>query len=320
MIPSQHFIPRTITYVRHHFTRSDHFNGAWGITHLAAQQELGLLSQRRSRFGVGDSNRAVVAGENLSAHSLSKNIMTRSIKELYGHKLNATDHADIGHVKDFYFDDQSWAVRYLVVDTGTWLASRQVLLSPHAIGSLQQPGKVLTVNLTKKQIEDSPPIEWHKPVSRQYEEEYYQYYGWPYYWQGDGLWGMSGFPILDSKGKKLPTEQSITADHHHKPADTHLRSAQAVKGYRIQASDGIVGHVADFILDDERWAITQLIIKIGHRLSGSEVAIQTGDITRISYDESTVFVKLTIAEVQQSEAYDHTAPVSLVNPTKNLPL
>ena len=112
----------------------------------------------------------------------------------------------------------------------------------------------------------------------------------------------------------------IATDHHHKPADAHLRSTQAVKGYRIQASDGIVGHVADFIMDDERWVVTQVIIKVGHRLSGSEVAIPTSDIIRISYDESTVFVKLTVSEVQQSAAYDHTAPVSFVNPTKNLPL
>ena len=100
-------------------------------------------------------------------------------------------------MKDFYFDDQNWAVRYVVADTGAWLPGRQVLISPHAFSSLDQAGKLLVVNLTRKQIEDSPSIESHKPVSRQYEEEYYRYYGWPYYWQGDGLWGLSGFPILE---------------------------------------------------------------------------------------------------------------------------
>src|SRR5271154_416291 len=134
--------------------------------------------------------------------------MLRSIKQLYGDKLRASD-GDVGRVKDFYFDDQNWAVRYLVADTGTWLTSRQVLLAPHGFGSLHQTGKFLLVNLTRKQIEDSPSIEWRKPVSRQYEEEYYRYYGWPYYWQGDGLWGMSGFPILESPAKHLPGEKAF---------------------------------------------------------------------------------------------------------------
>ena len=100
--------------------------------------------------------------------------MLRSINQLYGDKLGASD-GEIGQVKDFYFDDQNWAIRYLVADTGSWLPGRQVLISPHAFGSLYQAGKLLLVNLTRKQIEDSPSIESHKPVSRQYEEEYYRY-------------------------------------------------------------------------------------------------------------------------------------------------
>src|SRR5271169_4822536 len=112
--------------------------------------------------------------------------MLQSSKQLYGDKLGVSD-GEIGHVKDFYFDDKSWAVRYLVADTSSWISGRLVLLAPHAFGSLHQDGKVLLVNLTRKQIENSPSIDTQKPVSRQYEEEYYQYYGWPYYWQGDGL-------------------------------------------------------------------------------------------------------------------------------------
>lgn len=104
--------------------------------------------------------------------------MLQSIKQLSGKKLGASD-GDIGHVKDFYFDDQTWAVRYVIADTGNWLPGRQVLISPYAFGGLHQAEKVLRVNLTRKQIENSPAIESHKPVSRQYEEEYHRYYGWP---------------------------------------------------------------------------------------------------------------------------------------------
>ncbi len=228
--------------------------------------------------------------------------MLRSIKQLYGDKLGASD-GEIGHVKDFYFDDQNWAVRYVVADTGSWLPGRQVLLSPHAFGNLDQTGNVLRMNLTRKQIENSPAIELHKPVSRQYEEEYYRYYGWPFYWQGGGLWGMSGFPILELPPKPLPGEPAPASDRHSESADAHLRSTQAVSGYHLQASDGTVGHVCDFMVDAQSWAIRQLAIKTGHRFSGKEVEIPTRAVDRISWDESKLFVNLTKAAVEQSPAH-----------------
>lgn len=102
----------------------------------------------------------------------------QSIKQLYGKKLGASD-AELGHVKDFYFDDQNWTVRYVVADTGNWLPERQVLLSPLAFSHMYPAEKLLPVNLTRNQIENSPMIETHKPMSRQFEEEYHRYYGWP---------------------------------------------------------------------------------------------------------------------------------------------
>jgi hypothetical protein len=227
--------------------------------------------------------------------------MLQSIKQLYGNKLGASD-GEIGHVKDFYFDDQNWAIRYLVADTGTWLPGRQVLISPHAFGSLHRAGQLLLVNLTRKQIEDSPSIESHKPVSRQYEEEYYRYYGWPYYWEGSGLWGLSGFPILELPPNPLPSEPANAIGPQPERADAHLRSTQAVDGYHLQASDGIIGHVCDFMIEPQSWAIRQLVIKTGHRFSGKEVQIPTSQVDRISYEKSTVFVNLTSEAVQQSPA------------------
>ena len=111
------------------------------------------------------------------------------------------------------------------------------------------------MNLTRKQIEDSPAIESHKPVSRQYEEEYHRYYGWPYYWQGGGVWGMSGFPILELPPKPLPGEPAAAIGPQPERADAHLRNTQAVNGYHLQATDGIIGHVCDFMMDDKSWAI-----------------------------------------------------------------
>jgi PRC-barrel domain protein len=224
--------------------------------------------------------------------------MLHSVKHLYGSRLGASD-GDIGHVKDFLFDDQSWVVRYLVADTGDWLSGRQVLISPHAFVSLDWTGKLLLVRLRRKQIENSPSIELHKPVSRQYEEAYYRYYGWPYYWEGSGLWGLSGFPILELPPTPLPGGPVSASSRDPGSADAHLRSTQAVNGYHIQASDGTIGHICDFMMEAHTWAIRQLVVKIGHRFSGSEVQIATSQVVRISYDKSTVFVNLTSKAVEE---------------------
>src|SRR5881394_2979061 len=145
--------------------------------------------------------------------------MLRSLKQLYGGKLGASD-GEIGQIKDFYFDDQNWAIRYLVADTGTWLTGRQVLISPHSLATLAASGKVVRVGLTRKQIENSPPIESQKSVSRQYEEEYHKYYGWPSYWKG---------AAADMIGPQPERE-------------VHLHSAQAVNGYLVRMGEETIGH------------------------------------------------------------------------------
>jgi hypothetical protein len=165
--------------------------------------------------------------------------MLRSIKQLYGGKLHASD-GEIGHVKEFYFDDQKWVVRYAVVDTGSWLLGRQVLIAPHAFGMLDQNTAFLLVNLTRQEIEKSPPIESHKPVSRQYEEEYFRYYGWPSYWMGEGIWGPnavpivsptpSPLPIVSPPPSPLPSELAEESGKALNVNDPHLRSTRAVTG------------------------------------------------------------------------------------------
>ena len=221
--------------------------------------------------------------------------MLQSIKQLYGNKLAALD-GDIGHVKDFYLDDENWVVRYLVADTGSWLTGRLVLLTPHAFGKLDQDEKTLHIKLHKKKIQDSPSIESHKPVSRQYETDYYSYYGWPTYWDGSAMWGIGGYPAVLPPSKK---EMEIQKKYHHRD-DKHLRSMQAVTGYHIQSVDGEIGHVNSFLVDDKSWAIHELVIETGHWYSGKEILIPTSKVKRISYEESKVFASLTKADIQQT--------------------
>jgi hypothetical protein len=190
--------------------------------------------------------------------------MLRKTKDLVGARLAAQD-GDIGHVKDFYFDDRSWTFRYLVADTGKWLEDRQVLLSPFAVRGLEEhPHKIIHVNLSKAQIEASPSIEEHKPISRQYELEYLQYYGWPEYWPGPLLWGP-----VEAPWAYIPTGAPSLPAHPVNPLDTsgdaHLRSARDISGfsgYQIQALDQVFGHVDTSSLRTETgpfgtWSVTR---------------------------------------------------------------
>jgi hypothetical protein len=226
--------------------------------------------------------------------------MLQNIKELYGHKLAALD-GDIGHVKDFYFDDTTWAVRYLVADTGSWLTERLVLLTHHALGNhafgrSDADADVLRVDLTRKQIEDSPSIDSHRPVSRQFEAEYYHYYGWPTYWQAGGMLGVAGFPSVTP----LLTPETHPHHGHNQRDDIHLRSTKAVTGYHIHATDGPIGSVRSFMVDGKSWAICKLVVETGHWYAGKEILLSPSMIDRISYEDSTVFVNLTKADIQQA--------------------
>jgi sporulation protein YlmC with PRC-barrel domain len=225
--------------------------------------------------------------------------MLQNIKRLFGHKLAASD-GDIGAVKDFYFDDKTWVIRYLIADTGSWMTGRLVLLSPHAFGCIDPEGKIMHVNLTRRQIENSPSIESHKPVSRQYEIDYYRYYGWPAYWEGSGMWGLGSFPVVLPPSKD---EMEAHLPHHHRD-DKHLQSIRAVNGYHIQTVDGAIGRVSDFMVDDKSWAIRELIVETGHWYSGKEILISPSKVERISYEESTVFVSLTKADIQRTSEND----------------
>jgi hypothetical protein len=221
--------------------------------------------------------------------------MLQNTQELYGKKLAALD-GDIGHIKDFYFDDQAWAVRYVVVDTGAWLTGRLVLLSPHAFEKLDQHESALQVKLHKKQIQDSPSIASHETVSQQFEASYYRSYGWPVYWEGGQMWGASGDPLRLS-----PQPRDFAVRRALEPrADHHLQSTKAMTGYHIEAVDGTIGHVAGFHVNARSWAICELVVETGHWHLGKQILVSPSKIERIDFLERKVFVKLTKADVQRT--------------------
>lgn len=216
-------------------------------------------------------------------------------KTLKGYKLDSKD-GEIGKVKEFYFDDKHWAIRYLVADTGNWLIGNQVLLSPYVLVSVNKEDENIGVNLTKKQIEDSPTLESHKPVSKQFEEDLHGYYGWPTYWSGTSMWGDYPYIIHDSDEWKASKENK-------KKWNPNLRSSKYVTGQKIQASDGEVGHVDDFIIDDQTWAIRYLIIETGNWWEGKKVLLSPQWIDDISGETSNVSVNLSRESIKQSPEY-----------------
>jgi hypothetical protein len=221
--------------------------------------------------------------------------MLSKVKNLKGFKLDGLDGV-VGKVKEFYFDDQHWTVRYLVADTGTWLASRQVLISPYALVSVNREDHQIVIDLTKKQIEDSPALNSDKPVSRQFEDDYYGYYGWPIYWAGPYQWGA--YPYISRDRDKWNASPSEA-----KTWDRHLRSTRAVTGYHVQALDGDLGHVEDFVIDDETWAIRYFIINTGNWWPGKKVLVSPHWIDRVSWSESKVVVNLNRATIKESPEY-----------------
>lgn len=222
--------------------------------------------------------------------------MLFNAKTLSGYKLNSFD-GELGKAKEFYFDDQHWAIRYLVADTGNWLTGRQVLISPYALVEVNKEEEYIDINLTKKQIENSPSLESDKPVSQQFEQLYFGYYGYPMYWGGSSMWGYNPYILRDS------TQWKENVKEHKKNWDSHLRSTNEVSGYHIQATDGGIGHIENFIIDDETWAIRYLIIDTTNWWPGKKVLISPQWIERFSLNDSKVSINLTREMIKQSPEY-----------------
>lgn len=230
--------------------------------------------------------------------------MLRSVKSLKGYKIGATDGA-IGKVDGALFQDVSWIVRYIVVDTGGWLSGRKVLITPD---SLEPPevgaaeAKLLPSNLTMEQVRNSPDIDTDKPISRQAEIELYKYYDWTPYWIGGGFAPPAIPPSSEEK-----KQAAVAATEK---VESVLRSTQEVLGYRIHATDGDMGHAEDFIFDDEIWTIRYLVVDTRNWLPGRSVLISTEWIEKISWADSKVRIDLPKSQIKDSPRYDPSSPVN----------
>ncbi len=232
--------------------------------------------------------------------------MLRSIDELLGYVLAAED-GEIGRCKDFLFDDRHWTIRYMVADTGKWLPGRKVLISPISLGEPDWTARKFPVKMTKGQVENSPPLEEDMPVSREYETRYFNYYGYPYYWAGAGLWGSAAYP-----GALYGVPQAdVREERVEKKRPNHLRSAKEVEGYRIDANDGHIGHVEDYIVEEETWTIRYVIVDTRNWLPGGKKVLISPDWTSaIQWQKKELVVDLTKDAIKNAPEYDPSVPIN----------
>lgn len=234
--------------------------------------------------------------------------MLLSIKNLTKYKIEAAD-GNIGHVESFLFDDQSWTVRYLVIDTGNWLPDRKVLISPSALDNPAGQMNTFPVKLTREQIKGSPDIDTDKPVSRQKELKLHKYYNWAPYW--GGAMGPAVAPYAPvSPGFNEQAEDEAAGTKTKEKTDSHLRSTKELIGYKLHAEDGQIGHVEDFIVHANDWIIRYMVVDTKNWLPGRKVIIPPNWIENISWSDSEVLVNVDKETIKNSPEFNPLEPVN----------
>jgi sporulation protein YlmC with PRC-barrel domain len=234
--------------------------------------------------------------------------MLRSLKDIEGYVVNARD-GDIGKVDDFLWDDLRWVVRYLVVGTGDSIFEdrRQVLISPIFFRDAEWATRQFHLELTTEKVKLSPPIDLHRSVSRQHEQDFNRHYGNPNYWEYSAFWGMRTYPA----GMSTKQWNEAEALKLKQPAeDSHLRSDKEIRGYHIEGTDGEIGHIKDCIVDDETWRIRYLVVNTSNWGLGKDVLIAPHWAPRISWEERKIFVDLSRQKIKDSPTWN---PENAVN-------
>ena len=234
--------------------------------------------------------------------------MLCSLKDIKGYHLQAVD-GEIGRCQDFLFDDRHWTIRYMVANTHKWLpGGRRILVSPISLQSPAREQKLLPVAVTREDIEKGPPLAEHEPVSAQYERDFFQFYGYGYYWMGDGIWGSYTNPSYLVNPPTVPPAKEGLSDpgpKNENNAERHLRSTNEVEGYDISATDDSIGHAEDFIVDDENWSIVYLVIDTRNWLPGGrKVLIKTGQIQSVNWSSRSLKVSLSTEQIRQQPECD----------------
>lgn len=237
--------------------------------------------------------------------------MLRSMKDLMGYKLVVAE-GPIGKVKDFLFDEEQWTVRWMVADTGDWLPGRQVLVSPITLGEPDWYSRLFPVRMTKNEIESAPGLSADEPVSREYEKRFFDHFAWPYYWEGMGVWGDMIAPgsLFARQDKAAKFQSTLDKEMNAEAGENVLRSTGEVMGYDIQALNDAIGHVEDFIVEDESWTLRYMVVDTRNWLPGRKVLVSPSWVDAVEWAQQKVFVGLRREEVKGSPEFNPSAPVN----------
>jgi len=234
--------------------------------------------------------------------------MLTKTSHLKGFVIRATD-GELGTLDQFYFDDDTWCIRYLTIETGGWLGGRRVLISPISVVDTDWEAKRLDVALTREQVEKSPAIDTHRPVCRQHEAEYLGYYGYPYYWGGPYLWGAAFHPAGLMVSPTASTEE-MAREIRNESTDSHLHDSETVTGYRIAAANGDIGHVDGFLMDDGVWQIRYIEVATWDWWPGGRVLVSPAWVIRVSWADSKVYIGLSQEAIRNGPEYDDSTPIT----------
>lgn len=229
-------------------------------------------------------------------------MMQLSVNDSIGYGIRTSDGDDVGTVDDLLFDDATSTVRYLVINAGSWLSDRMVLLTPAVFGPPEADSRMIQTALTKDQVKDSPPIDTDKPVSRQQETLLHRHYGWSPYWESPVMAGMGGAAYWGV----MPIDQddAAAAAEDAKDHDAHLRSAREVIGYYVGASDGDIGHVDDLLVELEDWTVRYIVIDTRNWLPGKQVLVATDWLSAVDWHDQKIAVELEREKIKTSPEYD----------------
>lgn len=231
--------------------------------------------------------------------------MKKNINSLIGSSVSALD-GIAGDVTEFFFDDETWFIRYMILKTGNWLSGRKVLISPDALNKSCWETGLFTVNLTKEQIHNSPDIDTDKPVYRQQEIELYAHYDWESYWgsrfyEGGSMGKSNPYPVLDTKISSATDKIEPSSDE-----DQHLRSATRSTSFHIHSADGEIGRLVDFIMDDQTWQILSLVVETHDLFDGSKVLVDVSHIKLIDWESFKIVLDVTAETVKNGTGFDET--------------
>ncbi len=237
--------------------------------------------------------------------------MLQSVNDLKGYDIIATD-GEIGNIEECYFEDTNFMVRYIVANTGNWLTGKQNLISPMSITHLDREKRNIRVNLTKQQVEQSPGIDKHQPLSRQMEKLVSDYYGNRYYWDERPNLTPEQLAAANSVASmvKSAIEPGSVAAAPALAPDVHLRSMQEIATYKIAASDGVIGQLEDFFLNTDDWSIRYIGVDTGNWLPGKHVLISAAWVGEFNWPERTVIIDLTRRQIETSPDYDKVTEIS----------